>query len=146
MKSFEGGVLVFFGQGTFLQSAQRRRLGLAAAFGQGFCKVGKQHGKPQPDGNRKDKAGRCLTFGLQGLEAEQRRQDAADVDHKHHRITPLHAGAEFGESSDHGRLEQCRVQQHERFFLDHFFLPCCVYLAGQSIRCSTTGPRASEGT
>ena len=85
-------------------------------------KVGKQHGEPQPQRHGKDKACRRFTLAAQGLQAQEGGQNAADVDHKHHRVAPLHARAQLGKRLQQGGLEQRRVQQNKRFLNDHDFL------------------------
>ena len=99
------------GPGTGFQAAQRCRLRLAAAFSHRFSKVGKQHCKPQPHRNREGEGG-CACFTEQLLCTQQRRQNAANVNHKHHRVTPLDVRAEFDERLANGRLEQRWVKQH----------------------------------
>ncbi|MNH17901.1 hypothetical protein D3C79_775880 [compost metagenome] len=56
--------------------------GFAAAFGQGFGKVGKQHGKPQPQGNLHRHRGRY--FGIR-QQAQQGGENRRQLDHQHHR-------------------------------------------------------------
>src|SRR5665647_63057 len=96
---------------AFLQAAQRSGLRLAAAFGQCFGEVGKQHGEPQPQGHGKDEADGCLTMPLQRLQAQQGRQNAADIDDKHHRVAPLHPWVQLGEGRLDGWLEQHRIEE-----------------------------------
>ena len=103
-----------FGPGALLEAPQRCGLCLAAALGQGLGKVGKQHGEPQPDGNRQDEPGRSLAQALQGLHAQQGGQNAADVDDKHHRVAPLYGRTQFAERSLDGRTDQGRVHQGQR--------------------------------
>ncbi len=89
------GLLQQLGQGLAFHPAQAGGLGAAAALGQGLGEVGEQHGKPQPQGNAEDKAAGCFTLAAQGLEPEQGGEDAAQVDHEHHRVFPLRLGQQF---------------------------------------------------
>ena len=57
----------FLAQVCFFSAAQRRRLRLAAAFGQRLGEVGEQHGEPQPQRDREDEAGRRLALAAERL-------------------------------------------------------------------------------
>ena len=76
---------------------QRRGLCLAAPLGDGLGEVREQHRQPQPDRNREDEAGRPVVRELseRRADADDRREDAADEDHEHHRIADLHPRIEL---------------------------------------------------
>jgi hypothetical protein len=163
------------GPGVLAQAAQRGGLCLAAALGQGLGEVGEEHGEPQPDRDRQHEGGRRAGVGgeAQRMHPQQRREDAADVDDEHHRVAPLDARVQLGDSGPQGGAYQGGVEQAELLFLpglglgvghSHDFGRGLGGLAQgnggeillhdlhglrahfQSIRCSTTGPSASAGT
>jgi hypothetical protein len=141
------------GRHALLQAAQRRRLRLAAAFGQRFREVREQHREPQPDGASEDEAARRFAGSDQRLQVEQGRDDAADVDHEHDGAAQLGAHAQLAEGVDQGRTGQRGVEhgqalafgrrRHRRRQLGHE--DSCNYFAN-SCRCSAIGPSASAGT
>ena len=102
------------GDDLLLHAAQARGLRLAAAFGERLGEVGEQHREPQPDRDGEDERRRRLALAGQRLDAEHRRQDAADVDDEHHRVAPLHARVELGEGVDDRRPHERRVEERER--------------------------------
>ena len=79
---------------------QRSCLGLAPSFGQGFGEVGEQQGEPQPETDGHDERGSLLAMAGKGLEKEQRRQDAADLHDKHHRVLNKVQGIQLDEGID----------------------------------------------
>jgi hypothetical protein len=98
-------VAQLLGHRRLLEVAQRGRLGLAAAFGQRFGKVGEQDREPQPDADGQDKAGTGFTLGKQRLDEQQRRDDAADENDEHDRAAHLRAWGQLPEGVDNGRFE-----------------------------------------
>ncbi|MCY1173801.1 hypothetical protein D9M73_139770 [compost metagenome] len=81
----EGAIAGFApGAQAFATGLEAVGTGLAAAFGQGFGKVGEQHGEPQPQGNLRGDEGR---YGRIGNEAQHGGQDRRQFDHQHHRRT-----------------------------------------------------------
>ena len=65
--------------------AQRVGLRLAAAFGHGFGKVGKQNREPEPKRDLQSKT--KLSCVVRRIPCElDRRQNCAHFDHEHHRI------------------------------------------------------------
>ena len=86
----------------------------------------------------------------QGLQPQHRGEDAAAVDDEHHRVAPLLARMELAQRIDDGRAQQRRVEEcgflacHGVGFRKFGWGP--PQFAWGSIRCSTTGPRASAGT
>jgi hypothetical protein len=98
--------------------AQGRRLGLAAALGDGLGQVREDHGEPEPDDDQAGEQRRVL-------QEEEAREQGADPDDEHHRVLPEHAGIQLSR----------RIGQrgpHE-MGVDHFVSP------------STRGPSESAG-
>ncbi len=124
--------------------AQRGRLGLAAALGHGFGEVGEQHGEPQPEASRRaTKPGGRLGVALDAerVQPQRRGEDAAHLDHEHHRVAPLHAA---GRASRRRLAGAGRTSEASNRVM--VVLAWSEVLPSSSSRCSTTGPRASAGT
>ena len=65
---------------------QRARPRLALHFGERFGKVGEQNREPKPEA---DVEFECEWQAAHAMpQGDQRRDDAADFDHEHHRIAP----------------------------------------------------------
>ena len=76
--------------------AQRFGLRLAAAFGHGFGKIGKQHREPEPDDDLEGKA-EIPAARNEVAQEDHSGERGHDLDHEHHRILDHQARIELGE-------------------------------------------------
>ena len=90
----------FAGIHAFARLAQTVGLCLATAFGNGLCKIGKQHRKPQNGRNGAGKGGLART-GVHEAPCPGKPQpgghDGRKVDGKHHKVAGLNVRGQFDE-------------------------------------------------
>ena len=99
-----------FGDGFGLGLAQRRRLRLAAAFGDRFGEIGEQDGEPEPE---IDLEGKAQPAGSRDeiTDEEDGRQARHHLDREHDRVADHDARVEFAEGAEDGGAEDLRIAQ-----------------------------------
>ena len=105
-------------RGGFLAHlAQRRRLGLTAAFGNRFGEVGENHREPQPEAHVEGEPQR-LRSGCrsdQVAQQDQSREHAADLDDEHDRIFDHVLRHELAEALPDRRPHNFRIEKRTFF-------------------------------
>jgi hypothetical protein len=95
--------------------AERRRLRLAAPFGDGFGKVREQHREPQPSGDehRKPDGRRVGRTREHVAHQEHGGEQASHFDHEHNRVLRHVGGGKLAKAVPHRRAEDGFVEQRE---------------------------------
>ncbi|WP_412104554.1 hypothetical protein [Rhizobium johnstonii] len=94
------------------------RLRLAAAFGDGFGEIGKEHGEPEPEIDLEREAE--IAVARHQIAQEEDGGQHRDRGHdKHDRVSGERAGVQLLESGPHGRNEDARIHDARGFCLAH---------------------------
>ncbi len=92
--------------------AQRVGLRLAAPLGDGLGEVGEDDREPEPDRDPAGEPERDLRIAGEGVAQEQDRgEQAADLDHEHHRVPGHVLRSQLAEAVDGGLPDQGRLHQ-----------------------------------
>jgi len=97
------------GCGLRLGLAKRIRLRLAPPLSHRLGKVGKQHGKPEPERDLKVKREMAVSMPL-GSEQQHRRENAAHFHDKHDRVAHHARGIQFQQRVECGAARDWAVQ------------------------------------
>jgi hypothetical protein len=98
-------------------SSQRLGLGLAPPFRESLGEIGEQHGDPEPQAYAENECRRRLALSDQGMDQQNRGEEAAHVDDEHDRVVDLHARIKFAEGIDKGMAQEARIRRRRTLLL-----------------------------